>query len=144
MADIEKNIIIKADAERVYTTLLDVTNYPKIAPGVQTVMPMGENLTRWKVGGPLGSTLEFSVEMTRIEPNQRIGWSTKDLPGDITTSGQIVIAPLPDNQTQVSLSMNYDSGGLQSLLGGGIEDAVESTLRNFKSYLEGMPRRFEL
>ena len=79
MADIEKNIIIKADAERVYKTLLDVTNYPKIAPGVQTVMPMGRPDPR-KVGGPLGSRW---VRRGNVGSATSGSAGHQDLPGDI-------------------------------------------------------------
>ncbi|HZW03073.1 MAG TPA: hypothetical protein VFF68_04035, partial [Anaerolineaceae bacterium] len=89
-------------------------------------------------------TLAFDLEVTKLDKNQRIAWSTKDFPGDLTTSGQIVLAPLPNHQTEVTVMVNYEVEGLAGLLTGDVEEKVDRLLRNFKAYLEGMPEAYEI
>ena len=141
---VTKSIIIKANREKAFSVLANFLDYPRFIHEIQTVQPLAGDRTHWKVDGPLGRPMEFDLETTRFDPNQRIGWSTKDFEGDLTTSGQIVLAELHQGQTEVTVTLNYDAGGVASLLGRSPADKVEKILRNFKSYIEGMPERFEM
>lgn len=139
-----KSVIVKANREKAFTVLANFFDYPKFIQEIQTVQPLAGDRTHWKIDGPLGKPMEFDLETTKFDPNQRIAWNTKDFEGDLTTSGQIVLAELPQGQTEVTLTMNYEAEGLAGLLGGRAADKVEKILRNFKSYVEGMPERFEM
>ena len=141
---ITKSIMIKATPEKAFSVLSNFFDYPKFIQEIQSVQPVSGDRTRWKVDGPLGKSMEFDLETTRFDPNQRIGWSTKDFEGDLTTSGQIVLAQLPDMQTEVTITMNYEAEGFSGLLSRGAESKIEKLLRNFKAYIEGMPERFEI
>lgn len=141
---VTRSITVKATPEKTFAVLSNFFDYPKFIQDIQTVQPRTSGLTHWKIDGPLGKSLEFDLEVTKLDKNQRIAWSTKDFPGDLTTSGQIVLAPLPNHQTEVTVMVNYDVEGLAGLLTGNLEEKVDKLLRNFKAYLEGMPEAYEI
>ena len=89
--------------------------------------------------GPLGKEIAWTAEMTKDDAGKRIGWRT--LEGDVMNSGQITFAQMPDQQTQVTVTMMYDPpAGKLGDLGAKIlddpEERVEKDLRAFKNYVE--------
>jgi uncharacterized membrane protein len=94
----------------------------------------------------MGKTVDWDAELTRLEPNRMISWSTKDNKGDVTTSGQVTFAPISMNETQVTVIFHYEpkggvAGDIVAALFAKPEDKLEEDLGNFKNYIEGMNNR---
>lgn len=138
---VTKSVIIKSDPATIYTTLTDFDAYPRTIPGVKAVRMMGPEHVHVELGGPLGRLQEIDLELTRLDPNQRVAWNSKDLNGSVTTSGQITLAPLPETQTEVTATVNYEVSGLGKLLGGSVDGIVERALRELKNVIEAVPGR---
>jgi uncharacterized membrane protein len=144
MADqITKSVVVAAEPERIFRVLADFNQYKNFISGIQSVEQSGTNITRWKISGPFGRPFEFDLETTKFDPNMRIGVNTKDLNENMSASGQVVLAPLPDQQTEVTVTLNYDVKGISGLLAGSIDKEVDRGMRNFKAYVEGMHDRID-
>lgn len=146
---IVKNIIVKTDVENAYRIWSDFENFPMFMEHVKSVRKGSDDKSYWQVKGPLGTTVEWIAETTVKEENKRLGWSTKDMQGDITTSGQVLFNPLPKNETDVTLTFKIETKGgvavdLVEKLFANPEKKIEEDLRNFKAYVEGRQTRTDL
>ena len=138
---ITKSIIVKGDISTLYDIWSDYETFPNYMNYVTNVVKTGPGTSQWEVAGPLGMPLEWTAETTREEPNQRIAWNTKDNDGSITTSGEVVFSELSDNQTHVTVTMNYTVPGGKfgeavAQLFSDPDKRLEEDLRNFKAYIE--------
>lgn len=140
---VTKTIIVKADAPSVYEMWADFENFPHFMEHIKSVRKLGPNASEWTMKGPLGATVKWRAQLTREEENKRLAWNTKDNSGTITTSGQVTFNSLPENQTEITVILQYSTPGggvgekVAELLGKPEERLVED-LRNFKSFAEGM------
>lgn len=139
---ITRTIIVKASPEEAFKVWANFENFPMFMKNIEQVRSFGNGLSHWEVSGPLGKTLEWDAEITKMDLNKRIGWSTKDRQGDLTTSGQVTFNPLPQGETEVTVIMQYDpragiAGDIVAQLLGNPEKKLEEDLSNFKSYIEG-------
>lgn len=138
---VTKSVTVKGSVSDIYNIWSSFETFPYFMKYVQSVSKTGPRTSHWEVSGPMGMKLEWDAETTRMDPGQRIAWNTKDHDGTITTSGEVVFSELPNNQTHVTVTMNY------TIPGGKIGEAVaalfsdpnkrlEEDLRNFKAYVE--------
>lgn len=139
---VTKSIIVKSDPQRVFELWSNFENFPHFMEHVKEVKKSGDKRSEWTVSGLLGSTVNWTAEMTRLEENKRIGWSTKDQEGSVTTSGQVTFNSLPEGQTEVTVVMNYSTpagkaGKAVADLLANPEKRLEEDLRNFKAFAEG-------
>jgi uncharacterized membrane protein len=135
------SITVKGDVSTIYNVWSNFETFPYFMKYINKVIKTGPRTSHWEVAGPLGKALEWDAETTRMDEGQRIGWNTKDNDGTITTSGEVVFSELPNNQTKVTVTMNY------TVPGGVVGQAVaqlfsdpakrlEEDLSNFKAYVE--------
>jgi uncharacterized membrane protein len=139
---VTRSIIVRASVEDAYQAWSMFENFPHFMKHVESVHKTGAGKSHWEVKGPLGSTVEWVAETTTMEANKRIGWNTKDDAGDVTTSGQVTFNPLADDQTEVTVTMNYDpkgglAGEIVAKLFANPEEKLDEDLNNFKAYIEG-------
>lgn len=138
---VTKSITVKGDVETIYNIWADFERFPHFMKYVKNVQKTGPRTSHWQVSGPLGMNIEWDAETTRMDYNQRIGWNTKDNDGTITTSGDVVFAELPNEQTHVTVTMNYTTPGGKvgeavAQLFSDPNNRLEEDLRNFKEYAE--------
>jgi uncharacterized membrane protein len=143
MSEITRSIIVKADVETAFNAWCNFDNFPMFMKHVKSVNNTGNGKSHWEVSGPLGKTVEWEAEITRLEPNKRIGWSTKDREGDLTTSGQVSFNALPAGTTEVTVIFHFvPKAGIAGDIIAGLfanpDKKIEEDLGNFKSYIEGM------
>lgn len=140
---ISSSIIVNRPAHHVYSIWADFNHFPKFMEHVKSVTVLDESLSHWVVAGPLGTNIDWNAEITRQEPHARIAWNTKDNKGIVTTSGQVTFNPLPESQTEVTVTMQVTppGGRLGEWLSGFFtnpEKAVVADLRRFKTYTESV------
>lgn len=138
---VTKTVVVKRDVASVYNAWANFETFPYFMKYVEKVEKLGPRLSHWEVKGPLGTTLDWNAETTRSDPNQRIAWNTKDHAGTITTSGEVIFTELPQDETQIAVTMNYSVpagklGEAIAQLFSDPEKRLEEDLRNFKSYIE--------
>jgi uncharacterized membrane protein len=146
MADtVTKHIIVKASIEQAYQAWEDFENFPQFMHYIHSVKKLDGTTSHWVMEGPLGRRVEWDAETTRLEPNKRIAWNSKQN-SSLKTSGQVTFNPLSNNETDITVSLHYDppaglAGDLVADLFGDPEGKLAADLRNFKAYIEGMPER---
>lgn len=138
-----KMMIVKADAADVFKLWSDFENFPHFMKNLKSVRKVTDKVSEWTLSGPMGAPIKWTAEMTRHEENKRIGWNTKDNDGLVTTSGQVTFTALPQNETEVTVRMQYQppagkAGELAAQLLSNPEKMLEEDLRNFKAFAEGM------
>jgi uncharacterized membrane protein len=140
---ITRSIIVKADVSDVYNTWANFENFPFFMKNIKSVRSIDGNISRWEMDGPMGTTIEWEAETTRMEPDQRIAWSSKDHEdSDITTSGQVTFKELPHGETEITVTMKYvprKGGAVSSAISkmfSNPDKALEEDLRNFKDWIE--------
>lgn len=136
-----KSIMVQAAPATVYGLWANFENFPHFMENVKKVTKTAGRTSEWEVAGPLGVTVTWEAETTRLDPNERIAWNTKDNRG-LTTSGEVLFRGLSDSQTEVTVTMQYDApaGKLGELIGNLLADPegrLEEDLQNFKDYAEG-------
>jgi uncharacterized membrane protein len=136
-----KTLIVGAPAADVFAAWANFENFPRFMKHIKSVRRTGERTTRWVAEGPLGREVEWEAETTRYEPDKRIAWrSLADSP--VRTSGQVTFQELPDDQTDVTVTMQYVAPGgaagekVAQLLKNP-EEMLAEDLRNFKAFVEG-------
>ena len=94
--------------------------------------------------GPLNTTFEWEAKTTRMEKDTRIAW--KSIEGDLKTSGQVTFNDLPNDEVQVTTTIQYVPpagvvGEAAAELFGQPQKRLTKDLRNFKAYAEKMTDR---
>jgi len=135
-----KSIIVKGEAPALYELWANFENFPSFMRHVESVSKTGNGTSHWIVMGPLGRKVEWIAETTRLEPNKRIAWSTKDHEG-LTTSGEVSFNALPHGDTEITVTLQYVppagvAGRAVASLFKDLDKDLEEDLRSFKSYAE--------
>jgi uncharacterized membrane protein len=136
-----KSIIVKGEVPLIYNLWANFENFPFFMKNIKSVKKTGDRLSHWVMEGPLGKDIEWDAETTRMDPNTRIAWNSRD-GGDITTSGQVTFKQLPNDQTEVTVTLQYvpPAGALGEVVAKLLKDPekqLEEDLSNFKAYAEG-------
>lgn len=139
---ITKSIIVEASPEHLYGLWSNFETFPNFMSHIKLVEYTGDKTTHWEMEGPLNTRLEWEAETTVDEENKRIAWNSKDDEGDVTTSGQVTFNSLPQEQTEVTVTLQYEpnkaglAGDVVDALFGNPEQKLTEDLRNFKQYAE--------
>ena len=138
---VTKTIIVKGEISEIYDLWADFENFPHFMENLEDVKRLSPTSSEWTMKGPLDTEVTWTAEMTRMEKNSRIAWSSKDAEGTVTTSGQVTFNQLPNNQVAVTALVQYGLPG--GTLGEAVarlfsnpEKQVEENLRNFKAFAE--------
>ncbi len=144
MTRITESLIIKGTPAELYQKWMQIDKFPRFLKNIKSVDMINNETSHWVVRGPAGKEYEFDTLITKDDPNQRIGWRT--VKGDLQIHGQVAFAPLPDDQTEVSVIMHVEPPGGD--IGEGLMNALGDphavlyrAMTNFKEYVEGMPER---
>ena len=144
---ITKTVVVEGSPQHLYGLWSNFETFPNFMSNVKLVEYTGENTTHWEMEGPLNATLEWEAETTVDEENKRIAWNSKDDEGDVITSGQVTFNGLPDEQTEVTVTVQYEpnkaglAGEVVDALFANPEEKLAEDLRNFKQYAERHIRR---
>ena len=100
----------------------------------------GEDMSHWRVKGPLGKSVEFDAKTTEKDPNRGIGWNTVD--GEVMTSGEVRFEEVQPDRTRVEVTMNYSDppGGK---VGEIAAEVISNPEREMREDLENFARLVE-
>ena len=141
---ITESVIIKGAVEEVFGLWTDLEMLPSIIKDLKEVTQLSELTSRWVVKGPLGKDYQWTAEITRFDEDRRIAWRT--IEGDIKTSGQVTFKDLPDDETEMTVMMQYvpPAGKVGAALSQVLQNPrnkISEGLRDFKAFAEDMPDR---
>ncbi|HEU0204215.1 MAG TPA: SRPBCC family protein [Burkholderiaceae bacterium] len=138
---IDKTIHINAPVKKVFDFWNDFENFPLFMSRVQDVRRLDERRTHWVVAGPAGVPVEWTAEITRLVPEQRIEWRA-DERSTIKHWGCVHFDPAGPDSTRIQVQMRYlppagmAGHALAALLGADPKREMDADLLRMKSMLE--------
>jgi len=143
MTQVTKSIIVKGEVSHIYNLWANFEQFPHFMKYIKSVTITGPRTSHWVMDGPLGFKVDWNAEMTRLEENKRIAWNSKDAAGIVTTSGQVMFNQLPNNETEVTVTVQYTppagkAGEILAKFFAHPDQRLEEDLRNFKYFAEGL------
>lgn len=141
---VDKSIEIDAPVEEVWAFWDDYTAFPTFMSHVLEVQEQGEGQSRWKVDGPLGTTVVWDAEVTERRPNEALAWRSR--PGTpVQHIGKVAFeAANGGSRVHVRLSYNPAVGAaghtIARLLGTDPKKQLDDDLLRMKTMIEtGQP-----
>jgi uncharacterized membrane protein len=145
---VTRSIIVKAPVSEVYEVWANFRNFPNFMKNIVAIAQMDDRTSHWEMKGPLGQKVEWDAETTVMEENKRIAWNSKDREDvDITTSGQVTFNELANNETEVTVTVQYvprkggKLGEAFAEMFSNPEEQLEEDLNNFKELIESRSSR---
>jgi len=136
MASIIKSVDVHVPIHAAYNQWTQFESFPAFMNGVESVTQLDDRHTHWvtKIGGV---RREFDAEITEQHPDNRIAW--KSVGGDTRHAGVVTFHRLNDNDTRVTVQMEWQPEGLAEKAGSavGVDDMqVKADTERFKKFIE--------
>src|SRR5215203_4660597 len=108
---------------------------------IEEVRMTREDMSHWRVKGPLGNSVEFDAKTTEKNPNRGIGWSTVD--GEVMTSGEVRMTEevQPDRTRVEATTNNADPPG--GKVGEIAAEVISNPEREMREDLQNLARIVE-
>ena len=135
MQQVERVIEVNAPLRTVYNQWTQFEEFPRFMSGVKQVRQIDDTHVHW-YAQVWGKDKEWDAEITEQEPDKRISW--KSVSG-APNAGTIRFVPVAPDRTQIRLAMAVDTeGAAENIIAaiGGLKATVETTLRQFKHFIE--------
>ncbi|CDK00422.1 Uncharacterized 17.2 kDa protein in melC2-rnhH intergenic region [Microbacterium sp. C448] len=136
MSQIIETIDVDVPVRTAYNQWTQFESFPHFLDEVESITQKDDTHTRWKVKVG-GVEREFDAEITEQHPDERVAW--KSTGGDTHHAGVVTFHKLSDNETRVTVQIDWEPEGLLekagSLIGVG-KHAVKKDLDNFKKFIE--------
>lgn len=138
---VHESIEVQAPLQEVFTYWSNLENLSRIMSNVEEVRVMDQEMSHWRIKGPLGKTVEFDARTTEMSPERGIGWNSTG-ENDVETSGQVRFEEVADGRTRIDVTMNYaDPPG--GKIGEVAANALSNPEREMREDLENFARRIE-
>ena len=134
-------ITVNRPIAEVFAFWHDVQNLPRFLERLRSVHDLGGGRSRWRQADETGAEIEFDVELTAQEINERVAWRSLEN-SKIESSGEVTFTAAPGERgTEVRAAIQRAKGrGLSAaaaaLLGSDSDEQVRDDLRRFKQLLE--------
>ncbi len=137
---VQESIEVQAPLQDVFTYWSNLENFPEILRNVEEVQVRDQEMSHWRVKGPLGKSVEFDARTTEMSPERGIGWNSVE--GEVDTSGQVRFEEIATGRTRIDVTMNYaDPPG--GRVGEVVAEAVSNPERELREDLENFARKVE-
>jgi uncharacterized membrane protein len=135
VASITESVEVNVPISTVYNQWTQFEEFPKFMEGVESVTQIDDTHLRWvaEVGG---KRAEWTAEITEQRPDERVAWKAIDGHGN---SGVVTFHRLSDDETRITVQMEYETEGLVETLGsalGSDSRRVKRDLERFKELVE--------
>jgi uncharacterized membrane protein len=138
-----KTLFIEAPIEQVFDTWAKWEDFPRFMSNVQSVQPVGDDRSHWKIRGPAGISVEFD-SVAHLQRPTELTWKTE--PGStMQNDGRVTLAP-EGSGTRVTVRLSYSppAGALgqaaSSLLGADPKQEFEDDMQRMKQFIESRLR----
>jgi uncharacterized membrane protein len=135
MSTIEKSIEVNVPVHTAYNQWTQFEEFPRFMEGVKQVTQLGDRHLHWKAE-IAGKEKEWDVEITEQMPDQRIAWTSR---GGVVNDGIVMLQPLSDKRTKISLHMAYLPEGVVENVDDELDDLslrAKGDLERFKAFIE--------
>jgi uncharacterized membrane protein len=135
MSNIEKSIDVNVPVHTAYNQWTQFEEFPRFMEGIESIKQLDDKRLHWqaKIGG---KTKEWDATITEQVPDQRIAWRSTS---GAANAGVVTFHRLADDQTRVTLQMDYDPEGMVENIGDAIgvaDSRVQGDLKRFKEFIE--------
>src|SRR3712207_384418 len=135
MSGVEKSIEVNVPVNTAYNQWTQFEEFPQFMEGVEEVRQQGDTYLHWRtnIGG---KEAEWDAAITEQIPDERVAW--RNTTGK-TNAGVVTFHRLGDNQTRVTVQMDWEPEGIVENVGDwlGIADQrVQGDLERFKEFIE--------
>jgi uncharacterized membrane protein len=135
VASITESIDVNVPVSTAYNQWTQFEEFPKFMEGVESVLQLDDTHLRWvvEIGG---KREEWTAEITEQRPDERVAWKAIEGHGN---AGVVTFHRLSDNQTRVTVQMDYETEGLMETLGSAVgadSRRVKGDLERFKELVE--------
>jgi uncharacterized membrane protein len=104
---IGRSVTINLPRQEVYKRWRDFTRFPDFMDNVRSVEKVDDEVSRWTIEAPGGTSVELLTELTHDVAGERIAWRSIE-GSQITTAGEVLFKDAgPGRGTIVSLVMAY-------------------------------------
>jgi uncharacterized membrane protein len=136
MTQVIDNIDVNVPVSTAYNAWTQFESFPHFLDHVESITQTDDTHNKWtvKIGG---QEREFGTEITEQHPDERVAWKATD--GDIDHAGVVTFHRLSDNESRVTVQIDWEPNGLLENIGaasGVVGHAVKKDLDNFKQYIE--------
>lgn len=140
--EVVKAITIARTPREIYRYWRQLDNLPRFMEHLESVQPLGDKRSVWRVKGPAGRLVEWEAEIVDDRPGESIAW--RSLPGaDISNAGRVDFVAAPGGRgTEVRVHMRYEppagrfGRGIAMLFGKDPAMQVAGDLRRLKQVVE--------
>lgn len=135
MNTVEKSIIVDVPVSTAYNQWTQFEEFPQFMEGIEEVRQESDKKTHWHAN-IASKEIQWDAEITEQTPDKRVSW--RSITG-AHNAGTVSFQPISDEQTQVTLRLEYEPSGFFENVGSvlGLVDArIEGDLQNFKQFIE--------
>jgi uncharacterized membrane protein len=135
MANATTYVDVAVPVTRAYNQWTQFEEFPRFMEGVEEVTQLDDRHLHWRarIGG---KEEEWDARITEQVPDERIAWTSTS---GARNAGVVTFHRLSDDQTRVTLQMDYDPQGATEKMGsalGVVERRIEGDLKRFKDFVE--------
>ncbi len=135
METVEKSIVVNVDVNTAYNQWTQFEEFPHFMSGVEEVRQEGDTHTHWRAN-IAGKSVEWDADIIEQTPDRRVAWRSTT---GAHNAGAVGFMPEGDNQTRVTLTLEYEPEGFFENVGsalGFVDNRVEGDLERFKEFIE--------
>ena len=138
--DIRKTFHVNAPVDQVFRTMAHFEGFPLFTRNVRNVRMHPDGRSHWSVAGPAGTSLEWDVVTTKLEPEKVVAWRT--VPNAMIRHAGIIRLRPENGRTRVDIQMSYNppAGALghviAKMLGMDPKTLLDQDMLRLKSFIE--------
>ncbi len=136
MTTVTESVDVDVPIGMAYNQWTQFEDFPSFMDGVESVTQIGDTRTHW-VTKIAGQVREFDAEITEQHPDERVAW--KSTSGDTKHAGVVTFHRLNDNETRVTIQLDWDPEGFIETVGSaaGVDrHQVKADAKRFKEFIE--------
>ena len=136
MTSVTESVDVNVPIRTAYDQWTQFEEFPNFMDGVESITQIDATHTHW-VTKVAGQTREFDAAITEQHPEERVAW--KSTGGDTKHAGVVTFHRLGDNQTRVSIQLDWEPEGLAEKVGSAVgvdSHQVKADAKRFKEFIE--------
>ena len=136
MPRVIETVDVNVPVSTAYNQWTQFESFPNFLSYVESITQVTDTLTEWKVKiGGIERTFEANI--TEQHPDERVAWNS--VGGDENHAGVVTFHRLSDDETRVTVQLDWEPTGLLEKAGavlGADDRSVKKDLEHFKEYIE--------
>jgi len=136
VTSVTESVDVNVPIRTAYDQWTQFEEFPNFMDGVESITQIDATHTHW-VTKVAGQTREFDAAITEQHPEERVAW--KSTGGDTKHAGVVTFHRLGDNQTRVSIQLDWEPEGLAEKVGSAVgvdSHQVKADAKRFKEFIE--------